>query len=68
MLVLCASLNFLFLLANGATGFGGLNLFYTVFFSQVRVNRVIHKVTLSLGLLSPPILSFNGIGKVMKSY
>jgi hypothetical protein len=30
----------------------------------VSQNRVIHKVTLSLGLLSPPIPSFSGIRKV----
>jgi hypothetical protein len=68
ILVVCKP-QFLFLSANGATGFGGLNLVYKIILSEVRVNRVIRKVTLSLGLLSPPILSLNGIiGKVMKIY
>jgi hypothetical protein len=31
-------------------------------------NRLICKVTLSLGLLSPPIPSFSGIRQVMKIY
>jgi hypothetical protein len=34
----------------------------------VNYGRDIHKVTLSLGLLSPPNPSFSGIRKVMKLY
>jgi hypothetical protein len=53
---------------------GGLNLLHFIlfltndFFFPQKENRVIGKVTLSLGLLSSPLPSFSGIHKVRKFY